>query len=593
MARHAGPESVKLSLRPYQQQGLDDVRVEYSRGKRAPLYVLSTGGGKTVTYAAIAEGAAARGKRVLILEHRKELIRQASLALGGIGVRHRVVAPAARITGIRRAHTEKLGFPMLDASATVVVASVQTLGRRMDWLAEFDPDLIVVDEAHHAVAGTWKRIIEACPRARLLGVTATPCRTNGQGLGDVFDCMVLGPSMKELIADGYLVRPRVVAPPVRADFSKLRKSANGDWDPDSVAEAMASREITGDAVAHYGRLCPGRPAIVFAANLKHAAEVAQAFRDAGWRFEVVHGEMEDDERDRLIYGLADGTLQGLVTKDLISEGTDIPVAEVAIMLRLTESESLFLQQAGRVLRVVYAPGFDLSTADGRLAAIEASGKLYGLVIDHVGNCGRLIDGQFVAKHGLPHDDRAWSLDGRKKRKGKAAEEIVAFRQCPECYAVHDPAPACPSCGFTYVVRVAKGPELVDGELQEVPEDAALQQRLEARRAQGRARTVDELVASVPGMNSKRAAHILAAREEKERLREQLRDVCRRWYRAEPRQVPAVTALRDAFGLTPADVERMKPKALKQSIERVTEALLALTLGAPANDNGAFVLRQSA
>lgn len=585
---------MKLSLRPYQQEGLDGIRVEYRRGKRAPLYVLSTGGGKTVTYAAIAEGAAARGKRVLILEHRKELIRQASLALGGIGVRHRVVAPADRIAGIRKAHVDQLGFPMLDASAAVVVASVQTLARRMGWLAEFDPDLIVVDEAHHAVAGTWARIIAACPRALLLGVTATPCRTNGQGLGDVFDCMVLGPSMKELIADGYLVPPRVVAPPVRADFSKLRKAPNGDWDPDSVAEAMASREITGDAVDHYGRLAPGRPAIVFAANLKHAGEVASAFRNASWRFEVIHGEMEDEERDRLIYGLADGSLHGLVTKDLISEGTDIPVAEVAIMLRLTESESLFLQQAGRVLRVVYAPGFDLSTVEGRHAAIAASGKHYGLILDHVGNCGRMIDGQFVAKHGRPHDDRDWSLEGRRKRKGKPKDEdAVAFRQCPSCYGVHDPAPVCPLCGFSYPVREAKGPELVEGQLQEVPDDLAAIHRRDALKAQGRARTVDELVATVPGMNSKRAAHILAAREEKDRLREQLRDVCRRWYRAEPRKAPAVTALRDAFGLTPADVERMKPKALKQSIERVTEALLALTLGAPANDNGAFAIRQSA
>lgn len=584
---------MKLSLRPYQERGRDEIRLEFKRGRKRPLYVLPTGGGKTVLYAAIAEGAAALGKRVLILEHRKELIRQASLAVGGVGVAHQIVAPAAKLAGIRRAHVERLGFPMLTPDAHVAVASVQTLGVRMDWLAAFDPDLIVVDEAHHAVAGTWARILAACPRARVLGVTATPCRTNGQGLGDVFDCMVLGPSMRELIAQGYLLPPRVVAPPVRMDASKLRKGRDGDWNPDSVAEAMAAREITGDAVEHYARLAPGRPAIVFAANLKHAADIAKEFRAAGFRFEVIHGEMDDLERDRLIYGLADGTVQGLVTKDLISEGTDIPVAEVAIMLRLTESESLFLQQAGRVLRPVYAPGFDLSTLEGRLDAIAASGKPHGLIIDHVGNCGRLVDGVFIPKHGLPHEDRQWALQGRRKRKRALTpeEESVAARQCPSCYALHEPAPACPACGFAYPIRVTKGPEVVAGELVEVGDAVAAEAaaRAEARRAQAQARSLDALVAT--GMNAKRAEHVLAARQEKDRLRLQVQDLLRAWHEAAGRPRPAARAVLEAFGFESTSVKSMKPKELRAAVERVTEALLVLQLG-PAVDDGTIRIRSS-
>ncbi|HEY1035514.1 MAG TPA: 50S ribosomal protein L32 [Pseudoxanthomonas sp.] len=581
---------MKLTLRPYQDRGRADLRGCYRSKKRAPLYVLPTGGGKTVTYAAVAEGAAALGNRVLILEHRKELIRQASLAVGGVGVPHQVIAPKEKVAGIRRAHVDRLGWPMIDPSAHVAVASVQTLAVRMDWLAEFDPDLIVIDEAHHAVAGTWKRIIDACPRARLLGVTATPCRTNGQGLGDVFDAMVLGPTMRELIADGYLLPPRVVAPPTQIDLSAVHTSG-GDYRAEELAAAMDKATITGDAVEHYGRLAPGRPTIVFCANLAHAEHVAEEFRRAGWRFEVIHGNLEDTERDGLIFGLADGTYHGLVSVNVVSEGTDIPVAEVAILLRPTQSESLFLQQVGRVLRPVYADGFDLSSLEGRLAAIAGSGKPHGLVIDHVGNCGRWINGQFVRNHGLPHDDRDWSLAGRKKRKRAANdnEEVVSIQQCPECYAVHDPAPACPACGFTYKARPQPLPEKVDGQLREVTEDAAASAQ-DARRAQGQARTVEALVAT--GMNEKRARHVIEAREEKARLQQQVKDLLTRWFDAAGRPQPAARAVFDAFGFHSTEVMRMKPKALREAVERVTEELLRLQLGAPANDNG-FSIRSSA
>ena len=603
---------MKLSLRPYQHRGLDEIRLEYRQKRRRPLYVLPTGGGKTVCYAAIAEGAAARGKRVLILEHRKELIRQASTAIARLGLRHQVVCPPEKLAGIRRAHIKAVGMPMLDPRGHVAVASVQTLAVRMDWLEEFDPDLIIIDEAHHAVAGTWARIIAACPDALLLGVTATPVRTNGQGLGDVFDVMVLGPSQKELIADGYLLPPRVVAPPLKVDLSKVRKRG-GDLDADQQAELMmADREITGDAIEHYNRLAPGRPAIVFCANLKHAEAVAADFRAAGWRFQVIHGGMLDTERDGLIEQLADGRLHGLVNKDLISEGTDIPVAEVCILLRLTESESWYLQATGRVQRPVYAPGYDLSELAGRLAAIEASGKPFGLVIDHVGNSGRIINGEFVPRHGLPHDDRDWTLEGRKKRKRKGKQEEVAeaATQCPSCYAVHDPSeyakagreraiaegrnpgdakPECPSCGLVSKVRAIAPPKQVAGTLVDV-EDPSIVRR-QQRQAQGAARTIDQLVAQ--GMSEGRARHVLEARAEKERMQRQLRDLGERWYaEAGHADVPLQRALHEAFGFGLGDIAGMKPKALREAVERVTEEVLRLQLGAPANDNG-FFIRSSA
>lgn len=596
---------MKLQLRDYQARGRDDIRAEFGRRRRRVLYVLPTGGGKTVLYAAIAEGAAEKSKRVLILEHRKELIRQASIALGRLGIRHQVVAPKKRMTGIRAAHVEAFGIPMLDARATVAVASVQTLAVRPDWLADFDPDLIVIDEAHHAVAGSWAKIIAACPRALLLGVTATPCRTNGQGLGDVFEVMVLGPSPADLTADGWLLPARIVAPPVLADFSKVRRSAGGDLNPEDLEDALDDPRITGDAIEHYSTIAPGRPAIVFAATLEHAAHVAEQFQAAGWRFEVIHGGLEDTERDRMIEGLATGALHGLVSKDLISEGTDIPVAEVAIFLRRTESEAFFLQACGRVLRPVYAPGHDLGSLDGRLAAIAASGKPYGIIIDHVGNVGRMVDGVFVAKHGRPHDDRLWDLRGRRRRRRAAEEEPAgASLRCPRCYVVDATTPRCTAiqpdgteCGYKFsdeelgLVAAARrrAPGTVEGKLVEVPEDAEAIARAELRRAQAQARTVEEIVAAT-GMATGRAAHIVTAREEKDRLRRQLRELCDRWYRqAGHADVSLQRAVRDAFGFGPADVWGMKPKALRAAVEAVTAEILRIELGETANDN-AIVIR---
>lgn len=529
---------MKAQLRPYQAEALDSIRGEFRAGKRAVLFVLPTGGGKTYTYSAIADGAAARGNRVLILEHRKELIRQASCSLASLGGKHQIVAPANKIGDIRLTHMQRFGWPMVDKSSQIAVASVQTLGRRMEWLSSFDPNLIIVDEAHHAVAGTWGRIIEASPRAKLLGVTATPVRTDGQGLGDVFDSMVLGPTMRELIEWGNLCRPRVFAPPVSFNLDGVHISG-GDYNTKELAAVLDSKKVTGDAVMHYSRLAPGRPAIVFCASVQHAEHVAAEFRAAGYRFQVIHGAMEDTDRDRLIYGLADGSVQGLVSVDVISEGTDIPVAEVAIMLRATQSEGLYLQQVGRVLR-------------------PADGKEFGLVLDHVGN---------TLRFGMPDADREWSLDGRKRnRRETELEKKIRVMQCPKCYAAHEPAGVCPSCGHIYEVQ-SRVPEQRAGELQEITEPVA-----PPAPATGKLRTIAQMKAA--GISDARAHHILAARQEKENLQNELRGLLIDWAKK------TGSGIRESWGFTMADVREMKPKALRENIEKLTEAMFM----APANDN---------
>ena len=414
-----------MQLREYQQRGVDEIRQAYREGCRAPLFVLPTGGGKTVVFSYIAANTASRGKRVLILVHRIELVRQTSQALYRDQVRHGIINPKFRP----------------DPMASVQVASVQTLIRRLDKLQA--PDLIVIDEAHHANAGTWAKIIQYFPKARLLGVTATPVRGDGQGLGvqsgGFFDKMILGPQVPELIQRGFLVRPKIYAPSGKIDLSGVR-IVKGDYDSQELAKRVDNKEITGNAVTHYRKVCGGSPAVVFCASVAHAQHVAEEFRAAGYRAYHADGSLDDATRTRILSGLGNGTVDVVTSCDLISEGTDIPAITAAILLRPTQSLSLFIQQVGRALRPV-------------------PGKEFAYVLDHVGNC--LV-------HGLPDEPREWSLEGEAKRKKKKKDDepAIKVKQCDKCYAVHSPAPTCPNCGHTYVAQ-SKPPKEVDGELREL------------------------------------------------------------------------------------------------------------------------------
>jgi DNA repair protein RadD len=433
-----------MHLRPYQADAVAQLRAAYSSGKRAPLFCLPTGGGKTFVFSYVAQNAVARGKRVCILVHRQELLLQASRSLTAIGVKHGLIAPG---------HVQN--------REPVQIASVQTLGRRIAKM-RYSFDLIIVDEAHHAVAGTWKRLIEAMPEARVLGVTATPVRSDGKGLSDVFDDLVIGPSVPTLIDMGFLVRPVVYAPPTAIDLSGVRRKG-GDYDQRELATRMDKPTITGDAVSHYSKHSPGKPAIAFCASVAHAQHVAQQFKAAGFSARSIDGSMLDTERRQAVADLGSGQLNVLTSCDIVSEGTDIPVVETAILLRPTQSLGLYLQQVGRALR-------------------PAPGKDRALILDHVGNCLR---------HGLPDDQREWTLDGlpRSARAANDNEPDVTVKQCEVCFAVFKPSLVCPQCGHVHAAKAREIRE-TEGELQEV--DPALL-RAQQKREVGQARTLEALI----------------------------------------------------------------------------------------------------
>lgn len=461
-----------ITLRPYQQQGVEELRAVYRNGGTAPLYVLPTGGGKTVVFSHIAQQAAQRGGRVFILVHRVELLRQTSSALNTNGVPHGMVNPKYSP----------------DYSKAVQVASVQTLARRLHLFANRPPSLIIIDEAHHAPAGTWAKVLNAFPAAKVLGVTATPERGDGKGLGGVFTHMVQGPSITQLIREGYLVRPQVFAPLQRISMAGVKQVA-GDYDKAQAAERVDKPTITGNAVAHYAKLCPGRPAVVFCISVQHAEHVAAEFRARGFRAHAVDGSMDDERRSSILSGLGDGRVEVVTSCDLISEGTDIPAIACAILLRPTKSVGLYIQQVGRALR----------TSNGKDSAI---------ILDHVGN---------VLEHGMPDAEREWSLQGRiKKKKGKAQDPALRVKQCPKCYAVNVPAPACQTCGHIYE-GARKAPQVQDGTLQEVTAQAAALLAKQKRREVGQAQTLEELrrIAATRGYRPGWAEHIFKARQNKQ------------------------------------------------------------------------------
>ena len=449
-----------MQLRPYQQQLITNIRLQYQLGHRNVLAVLPTGGGKTYIFSHIAQAAAKKGNRVCILVHRSELLDQASSALTGMGVKH------GRIQANRA----------MDLSHAVQVASVQTLARRLHKLPTGFFQLLVVDEAHHTNAGQWVMVLQHFQQAHVLGVTATPIRGDGRGLGEWYQAMVQGPSGAWLTDNGYLASARVLAPP-GFDAAGLRKRM-GDFDPKQAEQRVTT--IMGDCVSHYRKHLSGQTAIAFCCSVAHAEAVAALFNASGIAAASIDGTMDTATRRHLLEQLGAGRIKILTSCALIGEGVDVPSVGGCILLRPTQSVSLHLQMIGRCLR-------------------PSPGKPAAVVLDHVGNTLRL---------GHHLEERDWSLDGIKKRDREKAPSV---KVCPVCFATNPTgASYCCECSHQFRVEVRELKQ-VDGELQEL----TTRQR---RREQGGARSLEDLIALGRQRGYKNpvawAKHILAARQTK-------------------------------------------------------------------------------
>lgn len=429
------------------------------------MAVLPTGAGKTVVIATTVE---AQRTPSVCIAHRAELVQQMSLALAREGVRHRVIGPDTLRRACVEAHMDELGANYFSATSLSAVAGVDTLVR----MPENDPffasvGLWVTDECHHLVRDNkWGKAAAMFPNALGLGVTATPTRSDRKGLGriadGVFDEMVVGPGMRELIDLGYLTDYEVACPPSDIDLAQVHVSASGDYNPDELRKARRKSRITGDMVAHYLRHCRGKLGVAFDTDIESATDTCKAFREAGVSAEVLSGKTPADQRRSIIRRFKARQVNVLVSVDVISEGFDLPAIEVVMFGRPTLSFSLYAQQLGRALRLMVGPELmavweQLSPAQ-RKAAIAASSKPVARVHDHVGN---------FAHFGPPDRPRRWTLRGGESTPRSLVDDGIPMRVCdnPTCNAPYLRAlPACPHCGNAYAPAERSRPEHVDGDL---------------------------------------------------------------------------------------------------------------------------------
>lgn len=366
-----------MELYPHQVDGRRDINAAWDSGKRRVLYVAPTGSGKTALMSATIQS-----DRTIWLAHRTELIDQALRTLRSFGIE------AGCIKAGRDEHPER----------RVQVASVGTLLAR-DSLPEFD--LMLADEAHHFATASerWSTLL-AKHHGRILGATATPERTDGAGLGDMFDHLIVGPSVRDLTTAGRLVPCRIIRPD----------------------RALASGELAQHPVDAYGahagqRGGSIRQGIVFCRNVEDAISTALAFNMAGIKADAIVGETEDEKRARSIDAFRAGDIRVLTNVMVLTEGTDLPMAEICMFASGVGSIGVYIQKTGRVLRT-YAWG------DGSL-------KTEALLIDLPG-CSWF--------HGCPEDERVFKLHGR----GIARTDVI---YCPVCAAIRVDGAGCTECGW--------------------------------------------------------------------------------------------------------------------------------------------------
>lgn len=360
-------------LREYQQVFIDNIYRAFEQHRRV-LAQLPTGGGKTVCFVKIMKDWVEQGDRILLLVHRRELIKQAEFKIFKSGINYGFIMAG-----------EKAYY-----SRPVQIASVQTIIRRP--MPE-RIDAVIIDESHHAPADSYKKVMDEYPEARILGFTATPIRRNGEGFEGIFDVLVTGPSVQTLIDMGFLVTPRIFSVPLREDLSKLR-TIGGDYREKDIEEIMDKDALIGDIVKSYGTHARGCKTITFATSVKHSQHIVDRYNAAGISAVHIDGNTNIAERDLAIKKFERGDYMVLSNVGIATEGTDIPAIDCVQMAKPTKSLSLYLQMVGRGLR---------PTAE----------KDQCIIIDHANN---------VFTHLYPQEDREWSLKGMKKRKNALPED---------------------------------------------------------------------------------------------------------------------------------------------------------------------------
>ena len=419
-----------MELRDYQVKGIEDMRYWIKAGKRKLLLVSPTGSGKTIMASSMIEKAVEKGKSCLFVAHRRELVMQCSRKLFDFDISHGIIMAGKSPNNM----------------TNVQVASIQTFARRRDRDDFMKPlaDLIILDEAHRSVTDCFKNMIEDYPNAIIIGLTATPCRNDGRGLGNLYEELVECGNIRTLTRQGHLVPNRIVAPTI-PDLQGIKMMA-GDYDKSDLNKRMNRVKLIGDIVTHWIKYGEDRSTVCFATSIAHSKHIASIFNDNGVKAGHIDGEMPETEREEQLELLNDGKIKVLSNCMVLTEGWDQPKVSCIIVARPTKSYPLYLQMIGRTLRPYEA-------------------KLNTLIIDHSG-C--------VYEHGFPEDVPNWELkSGSRKRRNRKKEPIEIEKQpitCLECHTVYDPREdgiECPNCNWI-PTKKAKIVLIRQGRLVEMP-----------------------------------------------------------------------------------------------------------------------------
>ena len=381
---------LKYQPREYQQEWIEDIWDSWSSGKRRVLAQLATGGGKTICFAQISNSFFKKEQQVLVVAHRIELITQAAEKLESI-----IGEPVGIIKCGIAPHPER----------KIQVASIQTLARREPKQLPANIGLLIFDEAHHASASSYRKLIEHYKYALILGVTATPQRIDGQGFQELFDDLVIGVPTAELIRQGYLSKFRLFATE-QTISTKGVNTSRGDFRAKELALAVTSQIGISSVLQNYLKYAKSLRTIIFAASLEHSRVIAQEFCRHGIKAEHLDGDTKPGERTQILSHFKSGVTQVISNYEILTEGYDCPDLECVYCLRPTESSTLWLQMTGRALR-------------------NKSKKSTALIIDVTDNW---------RKHGLPDERREWSLEPTSVTITQSRGTI----KCPDCTHIFKP-----------------------------------------------------------------------------------------------------------------------------------------------------------
>ncbi|WP_282803965.1 DEAD/DEAH box helicase [Secundilactobacillus kimchicus] len=381
-----------FQLRDYQLEQYQQIVNSMKRGHHSIMVQSPPRTGKTVLMAEIARKTTANGGRVMFIVHRKEIVEQV----------------------IQTFEAQSVDMSLAK------IGMVQTFARHLDELSE--PAVLFIDEAHHALAKSYRRVIDYYPDAVKLLFTGTPYRLNGKGFREVAEDLIVGKQINWLIQNGNLA-PIDYYAPKQIDTSELR-TKRGEFTEESIANATKPK-IYGNAVKTYEKLATGKQAIAYTYNVESAQRLAEAFNEAGISARAVSAKTPKDEREKIISQYRKGDIKVVANAMLYTEGLDLPNVDCVIMLRPTQSLALFLQFGMR----------SMNPRPGKRA----------IIIDHVGN---------VERFGLPSDDRIWTLDDAKKGQSNSAKsDIKPVTVCEQCFGTfYRTGDTCPYCGAIIPVK---------------------------------------------------------------------------------------------------------------------------------------------